>query len=267
MNTNMSRDGAVTVNPINIDNMSGIVGGKSSKIRNGHTSPIRHQELYVLAQYAKAIGDEAWYNLFFNAAKGSFQKPLKYDNMCFNYKKKNQILRYYVDFSSGYPINVIYETCKDFLSKASGFAGDADENIAQMYYGTVESENMKWSGSISIKQQILLITLFSNRKAKQYNFTNERRDVLTKTLISAITSRSIPNTDIITDSFNIVDIVGLTLYEGNFHLNYHLKPVKISNSCSQTPSNQINVLPCSRELSALVKRRNCSEFLNWCVDM
>lgn len=263
MNTNMSQDGAVTITPLNIDNMSGIVGGKSSKIRNGHTSPIRHQELFLLAQYAKAIGDEAWYNLFFNAAKGSFQKPLKYDNMCFNYKKKNQLMRYYVDFSSGYPINVIYETCKDFLSKASGFSGD--DNVQQLYYGSVEMENIKWSGSISIKQQILMIKLFANKKAREFNFTNERRDVLTKTLISAITSRSIPNTDIITDSFNIIDIIGLTFYEGNFYLNYQLKPIK--STATSATTNTMNVLPSSRELSAMVKNRNCSEFLNWCTDI
>lgn len=263
---NYKRDGTVTINSVGLE-PNAMISSKVSKIRNGHTSPIKSQELLVLSQYAQSLNENDWKDFFLNCARGNIQKPLKYDiqSMTFTYKKKNQTYSFHVSVGIINELHTTYINCKAFISQILGFSSDTDEDDLIKNISAEPGEIFQWSGNIPIRQQIAYIEIFANKKSIEFNFTEQTRQDLVRTLIASITSKSIQNSDIIVSNYEILNINGLSFEQNSYNL---FNTVKLQKKITNTPKQSVtvNILPCSKEISNMLKKIEYPEFINGCYD-
>lgn len=247
----------------------GVVQGKVSKIRNGHTSPIKYQELEILSQYADLIGDNTWKDFFASASRGNIPKPLKYETMCFYYKKKKDFCRFHLVFKNTPGINSIdsikevFESCKDFVSSVSGVSSNTDDvDIFSIIKPTVDV--FKWTGNIPIFQQITFVSVYAAKKAVEFNLTEIQKNDLIINIIAMITSKSIESKSVFLNNYEITSITGLSFFPGGYQFDV---PMKVSKRSNTDTRPELKVLPSSKEISYIIKRRNYPEFLANCYDI
>lgn len=264
----MNSDGMVTIVPTKHEAIVGIVSGRASKIRNGHTSPIKYQELDVLSKYAEYLGETTWKDFFGNASRGSIPKPFKFDGTNFTIKKKSELLQFCVSMNQHTNINDIYQGCKIFITSTSGISSEVDDNSIFTIQSDTPIEEFRWTGNIPPRQQIVYIDIFVGEMAILHNLSEEIRDDLKKSLVGAIVfSKTVPSTCIITEGYKIKQINGLYFHNGQYYLQESQpKTPKRKIPQNSVPEEQTYVFGCSKNLSLAVKKRDFSDVLRYCIE-
>jgi hypothetical protein len=225
------------------------------KLRNGNNSnltPVKHEELQIIANIAQNKGEKEWYNFFSSCSRGKFPKGLKYSNMVFTFKNKGKIITYQLKLS--YDYELVYNDCKKFISNTCGF--DENEDTSNLIFEGVEPppEIIKWS-SLYITKKIELIKLFSLRKSEEYNLDENETNNLSTTLIYMTSSGLLDNSRFIMDTTSIVHINGLEFTTGKFRIagsnSTIKKPVGNTEEISQ---KKVNVFPSSKIFTYLAKK-------------
>lgn len=265
-NTNF--DGMVTIVPTTHEAIVGIVsgGGRASKIRNGNTSPIKYKDLDLLSKHAEFLGETTWKDFFGNASRGFIPKPFKFDGVSFTIKKKSEQLQYSVILNQQKNIIDVYKECKNFISSTSGISSEVDDNSIFSIQSDAPIEEFRWTGNIPPRQQITYIDIFVNKMSDLHQLSDEVKDDLKKSLVGAIVStKSIPNTSIITEGYNIKQINGLYFKNGQYFLQeLPQKVTKRKIPSVDVTENDVFVFGCSKNLSTLVKKRDYANVLSYC---
>lgn len=224
------------------------------KLRNGNNNltPVKHEDLQIIANIAQTKGEKEWYNFFSSCSRGKFPKGLKYSNSTFTFKNKGKTITYQVQLS--YDYEIIYNECKKFITNTCGF--DENEDTSNLIFEGVEPppEIIKWS-SLYITKKIELIKLFCLIKAEEFKLDDNETNNLSTTLIYMTSSGLLDNSRFIMDTTSIVHINGLEFTTGKFRISGSNSLVKKTTSnVEETTQNKVNVFPSSKIFSYLAKK-------------
>uniref|UniRef100_A0A6C0BD95 Uncharacterized protein n=1 Tax=viral metagenome TaxID=1070528 RepID=A0A6C0BD95_9ZZZZ len=234
------------------------VDGKTLKIRNGSTTPVKHMIFHFYSQYATFLNDLYWRDLFENASHDSFRKGYKFNGTVLSIKIKNTIKSINVtpsNINDKREFHLKYEEVKKFLSETSGISCHVDDNSVFVQLPPEKFESKGWSGTTPAKYQIAMINAFVDDVSKNYNFTDIKTKELKENITSMVYSGEITSAEIHCENFNITSIDGLYLGEGNFKIQEKpfkpsfMKKKRTTVGTTQPQNNEKHVFKCSKNLS------------------
>jgi len=238
----MSSDNIIVFSDKNKSTMC-TLNGKTSKIRNGSNSPIKHIMFSNYSQYSHNLGDVYWKGIFENASHDSFRKGYKFNGDILSIKIKNVIKKHNINpkmQNDTQSFIEAYERLKMFITETSGASSHKDDNSVYIAINTDKTDK-KWSGNTPPKYQISMLHGYVDEVKKMYKLSDEKAKELNECIILMIYNGDIKSEEIHCENYEIKYIDNITFSENNFKIIEKMyKPVQHKKKRVTTSTGQLD---------------------------